>query len=60
MSLIQYLIGVGIILSTAIGMIIWSILLAVKITWRCGMCGKFNETGIVKFLLCMCDHMGDY
>lgn len=27
-------------------------------TWRCGICGKMNETGYIKMILCWCDHMG--
>lgn len=30
----------------------------VTFQWRCGLCGKFNQTGLIKFLLMMCDHQG--
>ncbi len=30
------------------------------ITWRCGGCGKINETNFFKFIIGWCDHMGDY
>lgn len=32
----------------------------VFVTWRCGLCGKLNETNLVKFMLGWCDHMGDF
>ena len=39
--------------------IAWGLLLGfTTVEWTCGICGKTNHTGIVKALLCMCDHMG--
>lgn len=60
MIIVRILIIVGSMLTVAIGAAAWGLIMATRITWRCGMCGKTNETGIIKFFLCMCDHMGDY
>lgn len=51
---------IGEIITVAIVMAAGIIYLSMRITWRCGMCGKINETGLFKFLTCMCDHGGDF
>jgi hypothetical protein len=57
--MIEFFTGMGRIISAAIVLVALTIYLIMRITWRCGICGKVNTTGILKFLFLMCDHEGD-
>ena len=59
MKLIDLIARFGVYLEFYIGVCVWGFLLTcVTVRWQCGLCGKINETGILKHLLCMCDHQG--
>ena len=36
----------------------FGILSIVQFRWQCGLCGKMNRTGFIKFFLKWCDHFG--
>lgn len=49
----------GVYLHLYVAVILLGILVGfVTVRWQCGICGKVNETGLIKSLLCMCDHTG--
>jgi hypothetical protein len=57
--MIEFFTHVGNIINVTIGLIAIFIYCSMRITWSCGICGKINNTGLLRFLFCMCNHMGD-
>ncbi len=57
--MIEFLTGVGVVLTEVIVLSAALIYSIMRVTWRCGLCGKLNTTSLLKFLFLMCDHEGD-
>jgi hypothetical protein len=57
--MLELLTNIGIIINAGIILIGLSIFLIMRVEWRCGLCGKLNETGLLRFLFLMCNHEGD-
>lgn len=57
--MLELLTNIGHVISITIGLVVITIYLIMRIEWRCGLCGKLNDTGILRFLFQMCDHEGD-
>lgn len=50
---------IGFVISVAIcGITLIGITSLVDVQWRCGLCGKLNTTGIIKYAFRWCDHQG--
>lgn len=57
--MIEALTDIGNIISAGIALIGISTFFFMRFQWRCGLCGKLNETGVLRFLFLMCHHDGD-
>lgn len=58
--MIELLTNIGAVISVTITLIGLSCAFLIRFQWRCGMCGKLNETGILRFIFAMCKHDGDF
>lgn len=51
----------GVTLYIYIVVIIWLFALSiVRFHWKCGICGKYNSTNLIKFVLQYCEHEGTW
>jgi hypothetical protein len=57
--MVELLSDIGVIISAGITLIGLSFAFLIRISWKCGLCGKTIETGLLRFIFCMCDHEGD-
>ncbi len=58
--MIDFIAHFGIQLTALVYVVIMLILnFNTTFTWSCGICGKINNTNIIKMMLCWCDHFGD-
>jgi hypothetical protein len=56
--MIEFLSRIGLILGQVICLIFLTAVSLITFEWQCGMCGKINQTGLLRFIFCMCDHDG--
>jgi hypothetical protein len=57
--LLDFLLGAADVLNTALTLVAFTGLLSIRVQWRCGLCGKQNVTGVLRFFFAMCNHFGD-
>lgn len=57
LELLRFLSATGDVIIEMIALSVLLCMFGSRWVWTCGLCGKTNVSGFLKFLFCMCDHM---